>query len=65
MGGNRDQRQPSATDHKTITNDEHIHEEDKQSLHTQRGRLGLPKHEDNPALKALKGKRRQKKAPGA
>jgi hypothetical protein len=57
MGGNRDQREQSATDHKTITNDEHIHDEDKQALHTQRGKLAIPKRDDNPSLKALKARK--------
>jgi len=46
-----------ATDIPTRTNDEHIHEEDKQLLHTKRGKLALPKNEENPALSDLKRKR--------
>lgn len=47
---------PLATD-RTRTDDEHIHEEDKQLLHTERGKLAIPKNEDNPALAELKRKR--------
>ena len=61
MGSTRNQREPSATDHKTITDDEHIHEEAKQALHTQRGKLAIPKRDENPALKALKRKKGQAK----
>jgi hypothetical protein len=46
-----------ATDSKTRTDDEHIHEEDKRALHTRRGKLARPKREDNPALADLKAKR--------
>jgi hypothetical protein len=49
-----------STDAKTRTDDEHIHEEDKQHLHEERGRLGIPKREDNPALRDLKQKRGKK-----
>jgi hypothetical protein len=49
-----------STDSKTRTNDEHIHEEDKQHLHEERGKLGIPKREDNPALRDLKDKRGKK-----
>lgn len=45
------------TDQKTRTDDEHIHEQDKQALHTRRGKLAMPKRGDNPALEALKEKR--------
>ena len=59
MGGNRrEQSEPSATDHKTRTDDEHIHEEDKQALHTQRGKLAIPERGENPAQQALKNKKR-------
>lgn len=44
-----------ATDAKTRTDDEHIHEEDKQLLHTERGKLAIPKRGENPARTALKG----------
>jgi hypothetical protein len=54
----RTSREPAGTDAKTRTDDEHIHEEDKQLLHTQRGHL-IPKKEENPALADLKEKRRQ------
>ncbi len=43
-----------ATDHKTRTDDEHIHEEDKQNLHTRRGKLAIPQRGENPALEELK-----------
>jgi hypothetical protein len=46
-----------ATDSKTRTDDEHIHEEDKQALHTRRGKLAIPPRGVNPALKALKGRK--------
>jgi hypothetical protein len=46
-----------ATDSKTRTDDKHIHEEDKHLLHTERGKLALPKNEENPALADLKQKR--------
>ena len=42
-----------ATDAKTRTDDEHIHEEDKQALHRRRGKLAIPKRGVNPALKSL------------
>ena len=61
MGQRPDQsfKTPSATDHKTRTDDEHIHEEDKQLLHTSRGKLAIPQHGENPALKTLKGKKKR------
>jgi hypothetical protein len=46
-----------ATDIKTRTDDEHIHEEDKQALHTRRGKLAIPEAGENPALKELKRRR--------
>jgi hypothetical protein len=46
-----------ATDQKYRTDDEHIHEEDKHALHEERGKLAIPKNEDNPALAALKESR--------
>ena len=66
MGNRPDQsfKTPSATDHKTRTDDEHIHEEDKQLLNTPRGKLGIPKRNENPALKQLKSKKRGGKAKG-
>jgi hypothetical protein len=48
-----------STDFKTRTDDEHIHEEDKQHLHEERGKLATPKGE-NPALKSVKAKKRRK-----
>ena len=43
-----------STDAKTRTDDERIHEEDKHRLHTVRGKLAIPKREENPALRAVK-----------
>lgn len=65
MGGNSKNhqlREPSGTDHKTRTDDEHIHEEDKQLLHTTRGKLAIPEQGENPALQALKAKKGGDKA---
>ena len=62
MGGKRpDQHkiEPSVTDKKTLTGDQHIHEEDKQLLHTKRGKLGMPDREEDPALADLKKKREE------
>jgi hypothetical protein len=63
MGGKRPEQQHSAeasvTDKKTLTDDQHIHEEDKQLLHTRRGKLGIPNQGENPALADLKAKRDQ------
>ena len=47
-----------STDIKTRTDDEHIHEQDKQLLHTERGKL-VPKKGENPALTDLKAKRQE------
>ena len=41
-----------ATDSKTRTDDEHIHEEDKQLLHTRRGKLAIPEREEVQVLVA-------------
>jgi hypothetical protein len=63
MGGNRSDKilqEPSATDKKTRTDDEHIHEEDKQLLHTRRGKLAIPQRGENPALEGLKGKKKSR-----
>jgi len=46
------------TDQKTRTDDEHIHEEDKQALHHPRGKLAIPRRGENPALRSLKARRR-------
>ena len=46
-----------ATDAKTRTEDEHIHEEDKQALHRRRGKLAIPRRGVNPALKSLKNRK--------
>ena len=46
-----------ATDGKQRTDDEHIHEEDKQALHRKGGRLAIPKRGENPALTARKSRR--------
>jgi hypothetical protein len=47
-----------STDAKTRTDDEHIHEEDKQHLHEVRGKLAIPKRGENPARGELKAKKR-------
>jgi hypothetical protein len=68
MGGKRPDQvvmEPSATDRKTRTDDEHIHEEDKQALHTTRGKLAaIPTRGVNPALKGLRKKRSRKSGEG-
>lgn len=63
MGGKRPEqihKDQLSTDRKTRTDDEHIHEEDKQLLHTRRGKLAIPKRDENPELSALKAKKRGK-----
>lgn len=60
MGGKRPEQSHKdllSTDIKTRTDDQKIHEEDKQLLHTKRGHLALPKNDENPALTELKKKR--------
>ena len=66
MGNRPDQsfKTPSATDHKTRTDDEHIHEEDKQRLQTSRAKVAIPERGENPALKQLKSKKRGGRAKG-
>jgi hypothetical protein len=54
-----------ATDQKFRTDDEHIHEENKQALNAEREQLGAPKRADNPALEALKKSRIPKSSDGA
>lgn len=49
-----------STDYKTRTDDEHINTEDKQELHTKRGKLDMPERGENPALKELQEKRAAK-----
>jgi hypothetical protein len=46
------------TDQKNRTDDEQIHEEDKQALHHPRGKLAIPKRGENPALRSLRARRR-------
>lgn len=53
-----------STDRKTRTDDEHIHEEDKHALHTERGKLGIPKAGENPALEELKARRQSTEKEG-
>lgn len=52
------------TGSQTRTDDEHIHEEDKQLLHTRRGKLAIPKREENPELTTLRAKKRRRNAKG-
>lgn len=52
------------TTDRTRTEDEHIHEEDKQLLHTQRGKLAIPKRDENPELTTLRAKKRSRKGRG-
>jgi hypothetical protein len=62
MGGKRPEqihKDLIATDFKTRPEDEHIYEEDKQKLHTERGKLAIPKNSENPALTELKRKREE------
>jgi hypothetical protein len=54
-----------ATDQKTRTADEHIHEEDKQRLNAEKEQLGAPKRGENPALTALKESRIPKSSDGS
>lgn len=63
MGGKRPEqirKDLIATDFKTRPEDEHIYEEDKQALHTERGKLAIPKGGENPALSDLKAKREER-----
>ena len=53
-----------ATDRKTRTDDEHIHEEDKQALKASERESRIPQGEDNPALAALKESRIPKSSDG-
>lgn len=53
-----------ATDQKTRTDDEHIHEQEKHALQTERGKLAIPKNGDNPALAALRKSRIPKSSDG-
>jgi hypothetical protein len=65
MGKQPDQaRSDMGTDKKTLTDDEHIHEEDKQLLHTRRGKLAIPKRGENPAAVALKAQKRGGRSKG-
>ena len=52
-----------STDAKTRTDDEHIHEQDKQKLHAERGKLVIPKGE-NPALHELRDRKRARSDKG-
>lgn len=67
MGNKRPEqghRDLPATGSQARTDDEHIHEEDKQLLHTRRGKLAIPKRDENPELTALKAKKGGRKAGG-
>jgi hypothetical protein len=58
-------REQSATDYKTRTDDEHIHEEDKQELASNpHEQPMIPKAVSNPALRELREKRHGKPSPG-
>ena len=61
-----DLRQPPATDHKTRTDDEHIHEEEKQELQSSdpHEQPMIPKAGTNPALRELREQKHGKPSPG-
>lgn len=65
MGGKRPDQNlsnPAGTDYKTRTDDEHIHEEDKQSLNAHpRSDSKIPTGEQNPALEDLRKRLDEKK----
>ena len=46
-----------STDYKERTDDQRINAEDKQELHTVRGKLGIPERGKNPALEELQERR--------
>ena len=69
MGGKRDDQvhirpnEGRSTDHKTLTDDEHIHAEDKGNLNeTRHGHSHIPESAENPALRDLKQRRNDPRA---
>ena len=59
MGSKRHIDPHQQTTDKRRTDDEHIHEEDKQLLQTKRGKLAIPEGGENPALSDLKKRREE------
>lgn len=53
-----------STDRKSRPDDEHMHAEDKQALHRERGKLAMPENAENPEVAALKKSRIPRRADG-